>query len=235
VRLWILPDITHESGGDLTVAIKEWISIISTVITAFAAIISLIYAQKGINVSNKQFLFDRRLKLYQTLLQMKNTFKENSAILQQEGKRPFSGYSDDFLFFWMCNNPYLQSVQCAKDLNGELQTQYLLKRAELVDLADSFQFLFSKLETRVAVDFIKKYVQVLDVLRRCYICTESHKKSNEQLPNHAKASGDALDKQLEEIRNKGHYYESVEEMKRALESSEWIELVMQMKKNLTLG
>lgn len=135
----------------------------------------------------------------------------------------------------MCNNPYLQSVQCAKDLNGELQTQYLLKRAELVDLADSFQFLFSKLETRVAVDFIKKYVQVLDVLRRCYICTESHKKSNEQLPNHAKASGDALDKQLEEIRNKGHYYESVEEMKRALESSEWIELVMQMKKNLTLG
>lgn len=107
------------------------VEIILSTITAFAAVIALLISVTGIKISNKQSLFDRKLKVYLNIKWMKSLCDEHNkpanTYINVSNGGPL--YSVDFRFNLMTNCSFLEEVQglLSHTLESEYQRKFLLK------------------------------------------------------------------------------------------------------------
>lgn len=162
-----------------------WCSVITTIATIFALIISC----SQIALSNKQSLFDRRLKAYMLVQGLIVLCKEylDEILMEERTSKPV--YSIDFIFAEMTNNSYMESQ--ADAIKHPLQVPYhqnfLRKREELRSLAMELELIFEGQEALLYSNFIRAYEKTLAAMYRYKIVIDNMEKENQKSPKNEEA------------------------------------------------
>lgn len=141
------------------------LSLVFSIVTAVIAIIAVVISIIQIKKSNKQALFERRLKTYLTVKWMKALCDENESIsktyLDDAKNEPLSEI--DLLFVWMTNCSALEEIQSAINhtLEADFQRKYLLKMEELRNLSEEAQLIFPNNIGNELANFIFYYEEML--------------------------------------------------------------------------
>lgn len=163
------------------------LNIVLSVITAFAAIVALGISVAQIIKSNKQSLFDRRLKAYLTVKWMKSLCDSNKELADDYLKDAEEGplHALDYFFVLMTNTTFLEGVQSAIShvLEPEYQRVYLLKIEELRNLCEEVRLIFPEYIGYPLADFIFYYEEMLVAIYKYQVafeniskkCTDSNK------------------------------------------------------------
>lgn len=162
-----------------------WCSIITTIATIFALIISC----SQIALSNKQSLFDRRLKAYMLVQGLIVLCKEylDEILMEERTSKPV--YSIDSIFAGMTNNSYMESQADAikHPLQVPFHQNFLRKREELRSLAMEFEFIFKGPEVSSYSNFIRAYENTLAAMYRYKIVIDNMEKENQKSPKNEEA------------------------------------------------
>lgn len=161
----------------------EKADLMCSVISAFAAIIALIISCSQMRLSNKQSLFDRRLKAYMLVQGLIGLCKEYlDAILRERTSKPV--YSIDFIFAEITNNSYMESQADAikNPLQAPYHQNFLRKREELRSLAMEFEFIFKGPEVSSYSNFIRAYENTLMEMYRYKMVIDRMEEKNKEHP-----------------------------------------------------
>lgn len=167
--------------------LKNW-SFWCSVITTIAAIIALIISCSQMRLSNKQSLFDRRLKAYMLVQGLIGLCKEYlDAILRERTSKPV--YSIDIIFAEITNNSYMESqVDAIKNpLQAPYHQNFLRKREELRSLAMELELIFEGQEALLYSNFIRAYEKTLAAMYRYKIVIDNMEKENQKSPKNEEA------------------------------------------------
>ena len=177
-----------------------------SIITAFAAIIALVISVTQILISNRQFLFERRLKIVILIENLMSLYKSTSSTIEMSN-RDEPAFANDLIFMWLTNNSYLQDmVNALKEPleNSEAHRTLLAKPEELRKAARECKIVFSKKKLTMLSEFIEQYVNLLFSIYQYRICLHSIEKNESS----RQVKGDKLE---ESVRRK--YYESYDTLK----------------------
>ena len=167
--------------------LKNW-SFWCSVITTIAAIIALIISCSQMRLSNKQSLFDRRLKAYMLVQGLIGLCKEYlDAILRERTSKPV--YSIDIIFAEITNNSYMESQADAikNPLQAPYHQNFLRKREELRSLAMELELIFEGQEALLYSNFIRAYEKTLAAMYRYKIVIDNMEKENQKSPKNEEA------------------------------------------------
>ena len=114
-----------------------------TVITSAAALVALVLSVRQISLSNKQQLFDRRLKAYMLANSIISVCKEHYMWLSVK-RAAEPQFANDFVFICLTNNSYMESQAEAikHPLEKPFHKEFLKKREELRSVALEFELIF---------------------------------------------------------------------------------------------
>lgn len=150
------------------------ISFVLSAITAFTAIAAIVISIVQISKSNKQSLFDRRLKAYLTIKWMKSLCDHNQSALPSVLNEAKNGpiQTLDLVFVWMTNDAFLEEVQpvITNCLDNELQRKFLIKIEDLRNLCEEVRMVFPESVSERLADFIYSYEEMLMAIYRYQIC-----------------------------------------------------------------
>lgn len=135
-----------------------WLSVIAIAVS----VIALWQTQRQIKLSNKQYLFDRRLSAYLTIKDLLGSY------LTQKENRTLSD-NDEFVFnikmtwYFLMGNMYLESVSNAieypiSSLEGK---EFSIKMVELIKKAEEIKLLFPAKVSDPITDFVSSYYHVV--------------------------------------------------------------------------
>lgn len=82
------------------------------IITASIAIVALLQTHKQIKISNKQYLFDKRLSKYLLAKGLLGLYKDNENLLDYTDDPDDEAIIVDYQFINLTNNNYLKDVTC---------------------------------------------------------------------------------------------------------------------------
>lgn len=150
-------------GGAIT-------SIILSVITALTAILALVFSAIQIWKSNKQRLFDRRLKAYlivNGMVSLCDSIRSELPWLFKEAKQGPIG-TIDLTFCYLTNDVFLEEIQpvIKNCLDAEWQRKFLIKLAELGNLSEEIRIIFSRRFGGRMADFVLSYKELLMTMYR---------------------------------------------------------------------
>lgn len=167
--------------------------ILLSIITASTAVIAIFISIKGIMNSNKQSLFDRRLKVYLNIKWMKLLCDENNKLantyINDSKDEPL--LSIDFMFNLMTNCSYLEETQglLSHTLESEYQRKFLLKLESLKSLCEEARLIFPGNIGYPLADFIYYYEEMLLYMYKYQIAVDGMDRKygeNNELPNNDK-------------------------------------------------
>ena len=135
-----------------------WLSVIAIAVS----VIALWQTQRQTKLSNKQYLFDRRLSAYLTIKDLLGSY------LTQKENRTLSD-NDEFVFnikmtwYFLMGNLYLKSVSNAieypiSSLEGK---EFSIKMVELIKKAEEIKLLFPAKVSDPITDFVSSYYHVV--------------------------------------------------------------------------
>lgn len=152
-----------------------WLS----VVTAVVAIIALIQTQQQIKLSNKQYLFDKRVENYLIATGLIQLYRSNCMHFDNEKDEPMLVIGLEFA--WMTNNTYLEQITSAIDnpLKEPSHKKLLIKLEELKDVATKIKFLFSGEASVLLGDFVLRYQELLFAMYQYKIILDKMNKVNE--------------------------------------------------------
>lgn len=154
-----------------------------SVITAVVAIIALFQTSHQTKLSNKQQLFDRRLKSYLRAKGLANLCKDNYSHLQPKNKeKPF--FANDLIFCWLTNNTYMyQHAEVLKHPLEQLyQIDFLKKCEELQCLSEELQLYFDGKAAEQYSSFILAYENALSQMYHYQIILCKMQEQNQNHP-----------------------------------------------------
>ena len=136
---------------------------IFSIITAIVAIIALWQTHKQIKLSNKQYLFENRIKKFTLANGLIQLYKENKSLLDYSKEKEDEAIIVDFQFESLTNIGYLKDITgiIHDPKNNEEKTKFLLKLEELKQLANEIKFLFNRRQGILLNNFIYNYQNVL--------------------------------------------------------------------------
>ena len=136
---------------------------IFSIITATIAIIALWQTHIQIKISNKQFLFKKRLEKYTIANMLIELFKEYQSLLDYSKKKEDEAIIVDIQFASLTNVGYLKDITeiISDPKNNEIKTEFLLKLEEIKQLANEIKFLFKRKQGELFSNFIFDYQNVL--------------------------------------------------------------------------
>ena len=185
------------------------------IITAVIAIIALLQTHKQIKISNKQFLFDKRLNKYLLTKGLLELYKDNERLLD------YAKYSDnepiivDFQFVKLTNNNYLKDVACIikEPKNNDFKNAFLVKIEELKELSTEVRFLFPNKSGQLLGNFIMKYQNVLMELYKYQIVLDLMR--NDKIPRKNKPTYIELQNEYGELDHRHRLYDAINDLKRS--------------------
>lgn len=152
--------------------------------TAFAAFVAIFISIKQIRTSNKQALFERRLRLYMTVKWMKSLCDKHRPLkdeyMNDIEKRPI--ISINYLFNLMTNNASLESLQGLLNnvSDKDYQRVFLLKMGELRNMCEEARLIFPTNIVYPIADFIYYYEEMLVSMYKYQKEINSIKKAGEE-------------------------------------------------------
>ena len=87
--------------------LRDW-NFWCSVITALTATLALVLSVRQIRLSNKQQLFDRRLKVYMLANSLISLCKDNYIWLSPK-REQIPQFVNDYIFIWLTNNTYMEN------------------------------------------------------------------------------------------------------------------------------
>lgn len=139
--------------------VLDW-GIDASCVTAVVAILALFVSLKQGRMSNRQSLFDRRLKIWVTAEKLTQLYRSNSGLLKKDEEPQFA---IDVCFGWLTNTTFLQEISpvILHTLESEYQLKLHLKLDEMKSLSMESSFIFKGRPGTVLAEFIDAYQALL--------------------------------------------------------------------------
>lgn len=162
--------------------LETCISIIVSAVTACAAIVALFLTCRDSIISNKHFLFEKRVQIWSITKHLLLTYRKYELLLDFSDEK----FPTDITYAWLCNNATLEEIQGAarQTEDPDEQRKFLLKYDELYYIAESVPFLFKYHAADVISEFLNAYIEVLNGIRVCCIWFNCNAKSLHEVPGY---------------------------------------------------
>ena len=185
------------------------------IITALIAIIALLQTHKQIKISNKQYLFDKRLSKYLLAKELLELYKDNESLLDYTDDPDDEAIIVDYQFINLTNNNYLKDVTCIinEPKNNEFKNNFLVKIEELKKLSNEVRFLFKNKNGLLLSNFIMKYQNVLMELYKYQIVLDLMKK--DEIPRKNKPTYNELQNEYGELKHRHRLYGAIDDLKKS--------------------
>lgn len=185
------------------------------IITASIAIIALFQTHKQIKISNKQFLFDKRLNKYLLAKGLLELYKDNESLLDYTDDPDDEAIIVDYQFINLTNNNYLKDVTCIinEPKNNEFKNNFLVKIEELKKLSNEVRFLFQNKNGLLLGNFIMEYQNVLMELYKYQMVLDSM--VNDNIPRKNKPPYNELQKNYDELKHRQRLYNAIDNLKKS--------------------
>ena len=185
------------------------------IITAFIAIIALLQTHKQIKISNKQFLFDKRLSKYLLTRGLLELYKDNENLLDYTNNPDNEPIIVDFQFTNLTNNNYLKDITCIikEPKNNDFKNNFLIKIEELKKLSNEIKFLFPNKSGLLLGSFIIRYQNVLMELYKYQIVLDSM--LSDKIPRKNKPTYSELQKEYKELEYRYRLNETINDLKKS--------------------
>lgn len=144
--------------------LKDW-NFLCSIFTALTAVLALVVSVCQIKLSNKQHLFDRRLKAYMLAKGLISLCKDNYMWLSAKRENT-PQFANDYVFIWLTNNTYMESQAHAIEypLEQPFHIEFLRKREELRNTAMEIELIFKGEAALAYSDFLRTYEAALAVM-----------------------------------------------------------------------
>lgn len=210
--------------------LKDW-NFWCSMITALTAILALWLSVHQTALSNKQHLFDRRLKAYMLINGIAALCKENYMWLSAKRERE-PQFANDDNFVWLTNNSYMESQADAikHPLEQPFHKDFLRKREELRNTAMEVEAIFKGKEALAYGDFLRAYENALGKMHQYQIIIDKMQKENEK---HA-MTVEAAAKMFSEEEYRDKLYDALESLRKTYDIVTQDRMERQLKKQLEL-
>lgn len=185
------------------------------IITIIATLIALWQTHKQIKISNKQYLFDKRLSKYLLAKGLLELYKDNESLLDYTDDSDDEAIIVDYQFINLTNNNYLKDVTCIINdpKNNEFKNNFLVKIEELKKLSNEVRFLFQNKNGLLLSNFIMKYQNVLMELYKYQIVSDLMK--NDEIPRKNKPTYNELQNEYGELKHRHRLYDAIDDLKKS--------------------
>lgn len=185
------------------------------IITVIATLIALWQTHKQIKISNKQYLFDKRLSKYLLAKGLLELYKDNESLLDYTDDPDDEAIIVDYQFINLTNNNYLKDVTCIinEPKNNEFKNNFLVKIEELKKLSNEVRFLFQNKNGLLLSNFIMKYQNVLMELYKYQIVLDLMKKN--EIPRKNKPTYNELQNEYGELKHRHRLYDAIYDLKKS--------------------
>lgn len=186
-----------------------------SIITIIATLIALWLTHKQIKISNKQYLFDKRLSKYLLAKGLLELYKDNESLLDYTDDPDNEAIIVDYQFINLTNNNYLKDITCIinEPKNNELKNNFLVKIEELKQLSNEVRFLFPNKSGLLLSNFIMKYQSVLMELYKYQIVLDLIKK--DEIPRKNKPTYNELQNEYGELKHRHRLYDAIDDLKKS--------------------
>lgn len=186
-----------------------------SIITIIATLIALWQTHKQIKISNKQYLFDKRLSKYLLAKGLLELYKDNESLIDYTDDPDNEAIIVDYQFINLTNNNYLKDVTCIinEPKNNEFKNNFLVKIEELKQLSNEVRFLFQNKSGLLLSNFIMKYQNVLMELYKYQIVLDLMKK--DEIPRKNKPTYNELQNEYGELKHRHGLYDAIDDLKKS--------------------
>ena len=186
-----------------------------SIITIIATLIALWQTHKQIKISNKQYLFDKRLSKYLLAKGLLELYKDNESLLDYTDDSDDEAIIVDYQFINLTNNNYLKDVTCIinEPKNNEFKNNFLVKIEELKKLSNEVRFLFQNKNGLLLSNFIIKYQNLLMELYKYKILLYLMKKN--EIPRKNKPTYNELQNEYGELKHRHRLYDAIDDLKKS--------------------
>ena len=210
--------------------LRDW-NFWCTVMTSVAAVVAIGVSVHQIRLSNKQQLFERRLKAYMMANSIISLCKENYVFLSEKGKAE-PQFANDLVFVWLTNNTYMegQAEAIEHPLEQPFHKELLKKREELRNMAMEFEFIFKGNVASLYGNFLRDYENALAVMYQYEIIIRKMKEENEKYPH----TSEVLSKMFSEEEYRDRLYDALGKLKVSYDTVSQEKNDKQLRKQLAL-
>lgn len=210
--------------------LRDW-NFWCTVMTSVAAVVAICVSVHQIRLSNKQQLFERRLKAYMMANSIISLCKENYVFLSEKRKAE-PQFANDLVFVWLTNNTYMegQAEAIEHPLEQPFHKELLKKREELRNMAMEFEFIFKGNVASLYGNFLRDYENALAVMYQYEIIIRKMKEENEKYPH----TSEVLSKMFSEEEYRDRLYDALGKLKASYDAVSQEKNDKQLRKQLTL-
>lgn len=210
--------------------LRDW-NFWCTVMTSVASVIALCVSVHQIRLSNKQQLFDRRLKAYMMANSIISLCKENYVFLSEKRKAE-PQFANDLVFVWLTNNTYMegQAEAIEHPLEQPFHKELLKKREELRNMEMEFEFIFKGNVASLYGNFLRDYENALAVMYQYEIIIRKMKEENEKYPH----TSEVLSKMFSEEEYRDRLYDALGKLKVSYDTVSQEKNDKQLRKQLAL-
>lgn len=210
--------------------LRDW-NFWCTVMTSVAAIVAIGVSVHQIRLSNKQQLFERRLKAYMMANSIISLCKENYVFLSEKRKAE-PQFANDLVFVWLTNNTYMegQAEAIEHPLEQPFHKELLKKREELRNMAMEFEFIFKGNVASLYGNFLRDYENALAVMYQYEIIIRKMKEENEKYPH----TSEVLSKMFSEEEYRDRLYDALGKLKVSYDTVSQEKNDKQLRKQLAL-
>ena len=214
--------------------LKDWNFGLS-IITAITAIGSLGLSSHQMRLSNKQNLFDRRLKAYMLANGLISLCEENYKWLSEKRKTE-PQWANAYIFMLITNNTYMESQVDAIDhpLEQPFHKEFLRKREELRNTAMEVELIFKGEVALTYSEFLRAYESVLATMYQYQIIIDKIRKENEKQNEKQRKKVEIYVKMFHEEKYRESLYDAREKLKKAYDVATQDNIKKQMEKQLRL-
>lgn len=207
----------------------DW-NVLCFIITAIAAIVALVLSVKQSRLSNKQQLFERRLRAYMLANGLISLCKDNYGwISAKREERP--QLENDWNFMWLTNNSYMEEQAKAIEhpLEQPFHKEFLRKREELRKQAMEFEMIFKGDIALKYSEFLRAYENALDKMYQYQIIIDKMKRANEENTETVEAG-----KMFSEEKYRADLYNALDNLRKTCDVVAQDKVEKQLKKQLSL-
>ena len=210
--------------------LRDW-NFWCTVMTSVAAVVAIGVSVHQIRLSNKQQLFERRLKAYMMANSIISLCKENYIFLSEKRKAE-PQFANDLVFVWLTNNTYMegQAEAIEHPLEQPFHKELLKKREELRNMAMEFEFIFKGNVASLYGNFLRDYENALAVMYQYEIIIRKMKEENEKHPH----TSEVLSKMFSEEEYRDRLYDALGKLKVSYDTVSQEKNDKQLRKQLAL-
>lgn len=210
--------------------LRDW-NFWCTVMTSVAAVVAIGVSVHQIRLSNKQQLFERRLKAYMMANSIISLCKENYIFLSEKRKAE-PQFANDLVFVWLTNNTYMegQAEAIEHPLEQPFHKELLKKREELRNMAMEFEFIFKGNVASLYGNFLRDYENALAVMYQYQIIIKKMEEENGKHPN----TSEVLSKMFSEEEYRDRLYDALGKLKVSYDTVSQEKNDKQLRKQLAL-